>query len=112
MAASWLLYLYPALRRVYGCGRAGAALRALFLAAGIRVPGSSDRPVAEGAPLAGMQSMVERLSSTGVRIGEDELDPSKATWVQLELEIGLGAVAGDGKLASEFGEEGMSWRGS
>jgi predicted amidohydrolase YtcJ len=45
---------------------------AKLLAAGIRVPGSSDRPVAEGAPLAGMQSMVERLSSTGVRIGADE----------------------------------------
>lgn len=45
---------------------------ATFLAAGIRVPGSSDRPVAEGAPLAGMQSMVERLSSSGVRIGDGE----------------------------------------
>lgn len=37
MAASWLVYLYPALRRVYGCGRAGATLRALFLAAGLLV---------------------------------------------------------------------------
>lgn len=43
-----------------------------FLAAGLRVPGSSDRPVVEGAPLAGMQSMVERRSSGGVPIGPDE----------------------------------------
>ncbi len=43
-----------------------------FLVAGLRVPGSSDRPVADGAPLAGMQSMVERLSSTGMLIGPAE----------------------------------------
>jgi predicted amidohydrolase YtcJ len=56
-----------------GASRAPYLYRhAQLLAAGIRVPGSSDRPVAEGAPLAGMQSMVERLSSSGVRIGADE----------------------------------------
>jgi predicted amidohydrolase YtcJ len=43
-----------------------------FLDAGLRVPGSSDRPVAPGAPLLGMQSMVERLSSGGAVIGADE----------------------------------------
>ncbi|MGY1640531.1 amidohydrolase [Geodermatophilus sp. SYSU D00703] len=43
-----------------------------FLDAGLRVPGSSDRPVAPGAPLLGMQSMVERLSSGGTVIGADE----------------------------------------
>lgn len=43
-----------------------------FLRAGLRVPGSSDRPVADGAPLAGMQSMVERLSSSGDLLGADE----------------------------------------
>jgi hypothetical protein len=43
-----------------------------FLDAGLRVPGSSDRPVAPGAPLLGMQSMVQRLSSGGSVIGEDE----------------------------------------
>lgn len=43
-----------------------------FLEAGIRVPGSSDRPVATGAPLLGMQAMVERLSHTGQVIGADE----------------------------------------
>jgi predicted amidohydrolase YtcJ len=45
---------------------------AAFLRAGLRVPGSSDRPVANGAPLAGMQSMVERTSSSGDVLGADE----------------------------------------
>ncbi|MFE6306521.1 amidohydrolase [Nocardiopsis sp. NPDC057823] len=43
-----------------------------FLEHGIRVPGSSDRPVAPGAPLAGMASMVERLSSGGAVLAPDE----------------------------------------
>lgn len=45
---------------------------ASFLRAGVRVPGSSDRPVATGAPLLGMQSMVERRSSSGAVIGAGE----------------------------------------
>ena len=45
---------------------------ASFLAAGMRVPGSSDRPVVDGAPLAGIQSMVERLTDTGAIVGVDE----------------------------------------
>ena len=43
-----------------------------FLDAGLRVPGSSDRPVALGAPLLGMQSMVERTSRAGLLLGADE----------------------------------------
>ncbi|GGP73848.1 hypothetical protein FHS33_004825 [Streptomyces calvus] len=43
-----------------------------FLERGIRVPGSSDRPVAPGAPLLGMQSMVERLSRAGTVLAPDE----------------------------------------
>ncbi|WP_406726933.1 amidohydrolase [Streptomyces sp. GD-15H] len=43
-----------------------------FLDRGIRVPGSSDRPVAPGAPLLGMQSMVERLSRAGTVLAPDE----------------------------------------
>jgi predicted amidohydrolase YtcJ len=43
-----------------------------FLRAGLRVPGSSDRPVASGAPLQVMQSMVERLSRAGDLLGADE----------------------------------------
>jgi predicted amidohydrolase YtcJ len=51
---------------------AGLYRHASFLRAGLRVPGSSDRPVAAGAPLLGMQSMVQRVSSTGAVIGRDE----------------------------------------
>lgn len=43
-----------------------------FLDRGVRVPGSSDRPVAAGAPLLGMQSMVQRLSRAGVVLAPDE----------------------------------------
>ncbi|BBE21889.1 amidohydrolase [Arthrobacter sp. MN05-02] len=43
-----------------------------FLARGVRVPGSSDRPVATGAPLLGMQSMVQRQTSAGAVLGPDE----------------------------------------
>lgn len=43
-----------------------------FLEQGVRVPGSSDRPVAPGAPLLGMESMVERTSSGGAVLGADE----------------------------------------
>lgn len=50
-----------------------------FLRAGLRVPGSSDRPVVTGAPLAGMQSMVERLTARGELVGPDErVDPMTA----------------------------------
>ncbi|MEO8851767.1 MAG: amidohydrolase family protein, partial [Allobranchiibius sp.] len=45
---------------------------ASFLHAGLRVPGSSDRPVADGAPLAAIESMVTRLTSTGELVGPDE----------------------------------------
>jgi predicted amidohydrolase YtcJ len=51
---------------------AGLYRHASFLRAGLRVPGSSDRPVAAGAPLLGMQSMVQRRSATGAVIGPDE----------------------------------------
>lgn len=43
-----------------------------FLARGVRVPGSSDRPVAAGAPLLGMQSMVQRRTSGGAILGPEE----------------------------------------
>lgn len=46
---------------------------ASFLAAGLRVPASSDRPcVGDGHPLRTMQSMVLRRSSSGRVIGPDE----------------------------------------
>ncbi|MDV6286323.1 amidohydrolase [Rhodococcus jostii] len=43
-----------------------------FLDAGLRIPGSSDRPVASGAPLLGMQSMVLRKTMGGRVIGPEE----------------------------------------
>lgn len=43
-----------------------------FLDRGCRVPGSSDRPVAPGAPLLGMQSMVQRLSHAGLVLAPNE----------------------------------------
>ncbi|WP_217179010.1 amidohydrolase [Streptomyces sp. AC495_CC817] len=43
-----------------------------FLDHGVRVAGSSDRPVANGAPLRAIQFMVERASESGRLIGPDE----------------------------------------
>ncbi|HEX2175820.1 MAG TPA: amidohydrolase [Nocardioidaceae bacterium] len=45
---------------------------ASFLAAGLCVPGSSDRPVVPGAPLAGIESMVLRRTRAGKTLGPDE----------------------------------------
>lgn len=56
-----------------GPQRAGLLYRhRSFLEAGCRVPGSSDRPVADGRPLAGMSSMILRETSSGAVIGPDE----------------------------------------
>ncbi|AYY15371.1 amidohydrolase [Actinobacteria bacterium YIM 96077] len=43
-----------------------------FLDRGVPLAGSSDRPVADGAPLRGIQAMVERMSSSGRPVGPDE----------------------------------------
>lgn len=43
-----------------------------LLAAGLTVPGSSDRPVVRGAPLLGMQAMVERRTAAGAEFGPAE----------------------------------------
>ncbi|MFD9859270.1 amidohydrolase [Streptomyces alboflavus] len=43
-----------------------------FLDHGVRLVGSSDRPVADGAPLRAIQFMVERASASGRAIGPDE----------------------------------------
>lgn len=43
-----------------------------FLEAGIMLPGSSDRPVADGNALAGIQSFVERQTESGLIVAEDE----------------------------------------
>jgi predicted amidohydrolase YtcJ len=46
-----------------------------FLDAGVRLVGSSDRPVTNGAPLRAIQFMVERLSSSGHPVGLNEAIP-------------------------------------
>ncbi|PRH78064.1 amidohydrolase [Streptomyces solincola] len=43
-----------------------------FLDGGVRLVGSSDRPVTDGSPLRAVQFMVERASSSGRIIGPDE----------------------------------------
>jgi predicted amidohydrolase YtcJ len=62
-----------------------------FLEHGLRVPGSSDRPVAPGAPLLGMQSMVQRLSRDGLLLGADE---------RVSAEVALRAYTLDAAWAS------------
>jgi len=49
----------------------GFRMRSL-LDAGVVVAGSSDRPVAPGAPLLGIQAMVERVTESGADFGPDE----------------------------------------
>jgi predicted amidohydrolase YtcJ len=50
-----------------------------LLEAGIAVAGSSDRPVAPGSPLRGMQAMVQRQSASGVVHGPQErVSPAQA----------------------------------
>ena len=49
-----------------------------FLDHGVRLVGSSDRPVTVGAPLQAIQFMVERASNTGQVIGPDEGIPVAA----------------------------------
>jgi predicted amidohydrolase YtcJ len=56
-----------------------------FLDAGLPLPGSSDRPVVEGAPLLGLADLVKRQTSTGaVLASEERLTPAEAlrafTW--------------------------------
>jgi predicted amidohydrolase YtcJ len=59
--------------RALGPDRAGWAYRyRSLLDAGVVVPGSSDRPVVDGAPLRGMHDMVNRLTDTGAGCGTEE----------------------------------------
>jgi predicted amidohydrolase YtcJ len=56
-----------------------------FLDAGLPLPGSSDRPVVEGAPLLGLADLVRRRSSSGQLLaGDERLTPAQAlrayTW--------------------------------
>ena len=60
--------------RVAGCYRAQS-----FVAAGIELPGSSDRPVVDGAPLLGIHDMVNRRTESGQLFAPAErLTPAQA----------------------------------
>ncbi|MDX3585499.1 amidohydrolase [Streptomyces europaeiscabiei] len=70
---SFLRYYGDDYATIMGEDRAGWLYRGRgFLDHGIRVAGSSDRPVANGAPLRAIQFMVERASESGRLIGADE----------------------------------------
>lgn len=61
------------IRRALGPERIAWAQRARsFLDAGMPVAFSSDRPVAPGAPLAGLQGFVERITEDGLSYGPSE----------------------------------------
>ncbi len=70
---SFLRYYGDDYAAVMGEDRAGWLYRGRgFLDHGVRVAGSSDRPVANGAPLRAIQFMVERASESGLAVGPDE----------------------------------------
>ncbi|MBG0857030.1 amidohydrolase [Streptomyces spinoverrucosus] len=70
---SFLHYYGDDYATVMGEDRAGWLYRGRgFLDHGVRLAGSSDRPVADGAPLRAVQFMVERASESGRAIGPDE----------------------------------------
>ncbi|MBU2663661.1 amidohydrolase [Actinoplanes bogorensis] len=61
------------MRRALGPGRIADAYRLrTLLDAGLVLPGSSDRPVTIGAPLLGIQAMVERVTASGFPFAVDE----------------------------------------
>ncbi|MFC5288090.1 amidohydrolase [Actinokineospora guangxiensis] len=66
--------------RIMGEERAGWLYRGRsFLEAGVRLVGSSDRPVTVGAPLVAMRFMVDRRSSSGAVVGPAEgITPEQA----------------------------------
>ena len=62
------------MRRALGPQRSDWAYRqASLLAAGIVVPGSSDRPVVDGRPMLGIHDMVNRITASGEVLGPDEV---------------------------------------
>jgi predicted amidohydrolase YtcJ len=62
------------MRRALGAQRSEWAYRhASLLAAGLVVPGSSDRPVVDGRPMLGIHDMVNRRTASGDLLGPDEV---------------------------------------
>ncbi|OEV11472.1 amidohydrolase [Streptomyces nanshensis] len=71
-----------------------------FLDLGLTVPGSSDRPVAPGAPLPAMEAMVRRLTDSGSPFGPDERVTAEAAlraWTVGSAHA-TGAAASKGRL--------------
>lgn len=82
-----------------GPGRLPWAYRAAsFLAAGVTLAGSSDRPVADGNVLRGMQAFVDRRTSSGAVFGnpDERLSPYQALAAYT-----TGAAAATGTSASK-----------
>ncbi len=70
-----------------------------MLDAGIILPGSSDRPVADGAPLTVMQAFVQRLTETGQPYGADD---------RITVEQALHAyTVGSAKATGWYGRKGQ-----
>lgn len=70
-----------------------------MLEAGITLAGSSDRPVADGAPLAVMQAFVQRLTETGKPYGPDD---------RITVEQALHAyTVGSAKATGWYGRKGQ-----
>lgn len=62
------------MRRALGPQRSDWAYRhASLLAAGLVVPGSSDRPVVDGRPMLGIHDIVNRRTASGEVLGPDEV---------------------------------------
>ena len=65
------------MRRALGLQRSDWAYRhASLLAAGLVVPGSSDRPVVDGRPMLGIHDMVNRRTASGDLLGAGEVVPA------------------------------------
>jgi predicted amidohydrolase YtcJ len=104
--ARFLYEIGDSMAAAVGDDRADLLYRhASFLRAGLRVPASSDRPcVADGHPLRGMQSMVQRRTAAGRTLGADEaVDAATALRAYT---VDAAWVAGDedvrGRLAPGF----------
>lgn len=81
-----------------GHERLGWAYRAAsFLAAGVTLAGSSDRPVADGNVLRGMQAFVDRKTSSGAVFGNPD---ERLTPYQALAAYTTGAAAATGASAS------------
>lgn len=98
--ASFFSSMGDQISRALGPERANWAYRARsFIDAGILLAGSSDRPVADGAPLRGMQAYVDRQTDSGQVFG----DPSECITASQALAAYTSVAA---KATGLFGSRG------